>query len=73
MITAYHDILIYFNAIKETMVKQEQKTMTRINSTINSDLEKQFREVVYKTYGLKKGSIQKALEKAIGEWIKKYG
>lgn len=73
MITAYHDILIYFNAIKETMVKQEQKTMTRINSTINSDLEKQFRKVVYKEYGLKKGSIQKALEKAIDEWIRKHG
>jgi hypothetical protein len=55
------------------MTKQEQKTTTRINSTIDTDLEKQFRETVYKEYGLKKGSIQKALEKAIDEWIKKHG
>lgn len=45
----------------------EQKT--RINSTIDSKLEKKFRETVYKTHGLKKGNIQEALEEAINDWI----
>lgn len=52
------------------MVEQESKN-TRINSTIDSKLEEKFRETVYKSYGLKKGSIQKGLEDAIGSWIDK--
>lgn len=50
------------------MTEQEEKT-TRINSTIDSDLEKKFREAAFKTFGYKKGSIQKGLEDAIETWI----
>jgi hypothetical protein len=50
------------------MVEQEEKT-TRINSTIDSKLEKKFRELTFKEFGYKKGSIQKGLEDAISTWI----
>ncbi|TLX80417.1 MAG: hypothetical protein E6L00_07605 [Thaumarchaeota archaeon] len=48
----------------------EQKKMTRINSTIDSDMEKEFRELTNKKFKYKKGSIQFGLEEAIDEWIK---
>lgn len=51
------------------MVPEQEKT-TRINSTIDSTLEKQFREMTFKEFGYKKGSIQKGLEDAISIWIK---
>jgi len=44
---------------------------TRINTTINSNLEKKFREVTFNKFGLRKGSIQEGLEEALDEWIKK--
>ena len=49
----------------------ELKKMTRINSTIDSDLEKKFREVTFGKFGLRKGSIQEGLEEALNEWIKR--
>lgn len=49
--------------------KDEKKT-TRINSTIDSELEKEFRDAVYKKWGFKKGNLQEGLEEAIDEWIK---
>jgi len=51
-------------------VKEESKT-TRINTTINSKLEKKFRKAAFGKFGLKKGSIQKGLEEALTQWIKK--
>jgi hypothetical protein len=51
------------------MVPEQEKT-TRINSTIDSTLEKKFREMTFKEFGYKKGSIQKGLEDAISTWIK---
>lgn len=48
----------------------ESKT-TRINSTIDAELEKKFREVTFGKFGLRKGSIQEGLEEALDEWIKR--
>ncbi len=49
---------------------ESKKQVTRVNSTIDSDLEKEFREVANKKFNYKKGSIQFGLEEAIDEWIK---
>ena len=49
----------------------EKSKTTRINSTIDSKLEKKFREVTFGKFGLRKGSIQEGLEEALDEWIKK--
>ena len=50
------------------IIMGEAKT-TRINSTIDSKLEKEFREITFKKYGYKKGSIQDGLQEAIQAWI----
>lgn len=42
----------------------------RINITLPEELEKKFREEVFKRYGMKKGNIAKAIEEAIRNWIK---
>ena len=47
----------------------EHKEVTRINSTIDSELEKKFRELANKKFSYKKGSIQFGLEEAIESWI----
>jgi hypothetical protein len=47
-----------------------KKEVTRINSTIESKMEKEFRELANKKFKYKKGSIQFGLEEAIDEWIK---
>ena len=49
---------------------QTKKEVTRINSTVNSTLEKEFRELANKKFQYKKGSIQFGLEEAIDQWIK---
>lgn len=49
---------------------QTKKEVTRINSTIASNLEKEFREIANKKFQYKKGSIQFGLEEAIDQWIK---
>lgn len=51
------------------MVKDPK--ITRINTTIDFNLEKKFREVTFGKFGLRKGSIQEGLEEALDEWIKK--
>jgi hypothetical protein len=43
----------------------------RLNLTITESLEREFRETVFKRYGLHKGDIQKAVEEAIKLWITK--
>ncbi len=47
----------------------ESKEVTRINSTIDSELEKKFRELTNKKFNYKKGSIQLGLEESIESWI----
>jgi hypothetical protein len=49
---------------------EDVKKMTRINSTIDSKLEREVREVANKKFNYKKGSIQSALEEALTEWLK---
>jgi hypothetical protein len=43
----------------------------RLNLTISESLEHEFRETVFKRYGLHKGDIQRAVEEAIKLWITK--
>jgi citrate lyase gamma subunit len=52
-------------------MKKKNKKNVKINLTIDSDLEKQFREAISKKYGFKKGNMQLAIEEAIREWIHK--
>ncbi len=52
-----------------TIIIMEETKTTRINSTIDSTLEKEFREITFKKYGYKKGSIQEGLQEAIQAWI----
>jgi len=47
-----------------------EKTV-RLNLTISESLEREFREIVFKRYGLHKGDIQRAVEEAIKLWIAK--
>ena len=43
--------------------------MGKMNIVLNDDLERRFREAVFKTKGMKKGNISQALEEAIKSWI----
>lgn len=52
-----------------TKTSMEEPKTTRINSTIDSTLEKEFREIAFKKYGYKKGSIQNGLHEAIRSWV----
>jgi len=38
---------------------------------INDNIEKKLRDKAFSAYGLKKGSISRAIEAAISDWIKK--
>ena len=44
--------------------------MGKINLTVSDELEKRFREEVFRRLGMKKGNIQIAVEEAIELWIK---
>ena len=43
--------------------------MGTLKVTIPDDLEKEFREEIFKSKGMKKGNISKAVEEAIRLWI----
>lgn len=43
----------------------------RINITLSKDLDKRFRDEIVKRHGFKRGSLQKAIEEAVKDWIKK--
>lgn len=45
--------------------------MGKINLVVSDELEKQFRNAVFNKYGMKRGNIQKSVEEALKEWIKK--
>ena len=47
--------------------------MGKITLTLDDDLEKRFREEIYKRLGMKKGNIQVAIEEAIELWVKSKG
>jgi len=42
----------------------------KITLTLDDDVEKRFREEVFRRFGMKKGNIQQAIEDAIHVWIK---
>lgn len=50
---------------------EAKKKTVRINSTIDSKIESEFRDAVYRSMGYRKGNIQAALEEAIKAWITK--
>jgi hypothetical protein len=44
---------------------------TRLNLVVDEELEQKFRRAVFERYGMKKGNIQKAVEEALQEWMKR--
>jgi len=42
---------------------------SRLDLTIDTELDKQFRDMVYKKFGMKKGNLRTALEEAIRLWL----
>ena len=42
---------------------------SRFDLTIDSELDKQFRDMVYKKFGMKKGNLRIALEEAVRLWL----
>jgi len=46
--------------------------MGRLLVVIDDDLEEEFRKIVAKIYGFKKGALSRAIEEAIRLWLKKY-
>ena len=45
--------------------------MGKLTLTLNDELEKRFRDEIYKRFGMKKGNMQTAIEEAIEQWITK--
>lgn len=43
--------------------------MGRLDLNISDDLEQKFRDMVYKTKGMKKGNLTLSLEEAVDLWI----
>ena len=43
----------------------------RINVTISDELEKEFRELIFKKKGWKKGKLKEAIKEAVTLWIEK--
>lgn len=48
------------------------RVMGRLLVVIDDDLEEEFRKIVAKIYGFKKGALSRAIEEAIRLWLKKY-
>lgn len=46
--------------------------MGKMNIVLDDELEKEFREAIFKRKGMKKGNISEALDEAIRQWIKYY-
>jgi len=44
--------------------------VTQINVNINEDLDKAFREIVFKKKGLRRGAMLEAFEEAVELWIR---
>lgn len=45
--------------------------MGKLNLTIEDGTEGKFREAAFKKFGYRKGSLQKAVEEALNEWIQR--
>lgn len=46
--------------------------MAYVNANVNDEILKQFRDVIYRKSGLKKGDFKRTLEEAMQEYIQKY-
>lgn len=46
--------------------------MTQITADLDKKLLKEFRDVIYRRFGLRRGDFKKSLEEAITEYIKKH-
>ncbi len=46
--------------------------MSQINAKIDDDLLKEFRQIIYEKYGLKRGDFKQALEAAMADYVIKY-
>ena len=46
--------------------------MAYVNANVNDEILKQFRDVIYRKSGLKKGDLMRSLEEAMHEYIQKY-
>jgi hypothetical protein len=46
--------------------------MTTVFANLDDELVKEFRGVIFRKYGLRKGDISKAIEEALADYIKKY-
>jgi hypothetical protein len=44
--------------------------MGKLTLTLNDELEKKFREEIFRRLGMKKGNMQTAIEEAVEQWIK---
>jgi hypothetical protein len=44
--------------------------MGKITLTLDDDIERRFREEIFKRMGMKKGNMQQAIEEAIERWIR---
>ncbi len=62
--------VFYMGKDKSKAEAKGEKTM-RLNLTVSESLEREFRDKVFKRYGLHKGDIQKAVEEALRLWIAK--
>jgi hypothetical protein len=45
--------------------------MGKIDLIVSDELEREFRDAVYRRYGMKKGNITKSVDEALRDWIKK--
>jgi len=69
---AYTHIRAYVSHMAKGKAKKggEERTV-RLNLTVSESLEHEFRETVFKKFGLHKGDIQRAVEEALRLWIAK--
>jgi len=44
--------------------------MGKLTLVLNDDLEKEFREAIFRSLGMKRGNMQLAIEEAIKAWVK---
>jgi len=46
--------------------------MVELDANISSELNKRFRELIYRKYGYKRGNISRAVEEALSDYVVKH-